>query len=151
MSSAVVRCPTCGTNNRVPKVAHGVPHCSSCHGSLPWLVEAGEADFDAVTAGRLPVLVDLWAPWCGPCRIVAPGVEQASQDFAGRLKVVKVNVDQAPGVATRFAVQGIPTLLLVRNGQLVDRRVGALPTRGLLEWLTRSLPAAAAREHRETT
>jgi thioredoxin 2 len=133
--SDITACPSCGTKNRVPTTAAGTPRCASCHADLPWLVAAGEDEFDAAVATRLPVLLDLWAPWCGPCRLIAPGVEQAAQELAGRLKVVKVDVDEAPSVSARFAVQGIPTLLVLRDGQPVARQVGALPPDRLLAWV----------------
>lgn len=135
MTAAVTACPSCGTKNRVPASATGTPRCASCHADLPWLVEAGDADFGDAVAGRMPVLVDLWAPWCGPCRLVSPAVERAGVELAGRLKVVKVNVDEAPGVSARFEVQGIPTLLVLRDGQPVARQVGALPADRLLDWV----------------
>jgi thioredoxin 2 len=144
MSAEVVACASCRVRNRVPAVATGVPRCASCHADLPWLVAATDADFDAVTDGRLPVLVDLWAPWCGPCRMVAPAVERSAQEFAGRLKVVKVNVDQAPGISARFGVQGVPTLLLLRQGRVRARQVGALPESQLLSWVRGSLESVAA-------
>jgi len=126
------RCPACGRRNRVPNSAAGSPRCGHCHAPLPWLVAAGDATFDAVaTKARLPVLVDLWAPWCGPCRMVGPAVERLATDLAGRLKVVKVNVDEAPSVAARFDAMSIPTLLLLSDGQTVDRIVGALPAKEL--------------------
>ena len=81
------------------------------------------------------VLVDFWAPWCGPCRAVAPALEAAASEFAGRLKVVKVNVDEAPTVASSYRVQGIPALLLLRDGQPLARQVGALPVNRLLDWI----------------
>jgi thioredoxin 2 len=130
----IVSCPNCGKKNRVPLSAAGIPRCASCHTNLPWVVDAGEADFAEAVSGRVPVLVDLWAPWCGPCRVVAPGVERAAAELAGRLKVVKVNVDDAPGVSARFGVQGIPTLLVLRDGEPVARQVGALPPDQLLAW-----------------
>jgi thioredoxin 2 len=127
----------------VPSVASGTPRCASCHTDLPWLVDAGEGEFDDSVATRLPVLVDLWAPWCGPCKIVAPGVEQAARELAGRLKVVKVNVDVAPSVSARFHVQGIPTLLVLRHGELIGRQVGALPADRLLAWVRETIGAGS--------
>jgi thioredoxin 2 len=131
----IAACPSCGKKNRLPLSAPGIPRCASCHTNLAWLVDAGEADFAEAVTSRVPVLVDLWAPWCGPCRMVAPGVERAATELAGKLKVVKVNVDEAPGVSARFAVQGIPTLLVLRDGAAVARQVGALPPDQLLSWL----------------
>jgi thioredoxin 2 len=143
--AGVVTCPNCGKRNRVPAAAGGVPHCAACHAALPWLTEAGDGDFEEV-AGRstLPVLVDLWAPWCGPCRVVAPGVEQAALTLAGRLKAVKVNVDQAPRVADRLGVRGIPTLVLLRDGREVARQVGAVPPAALLRWAEEAIAKPAA-------
>jgi len=80
-----------------------------------------------VLESNLPVLVDLWAPWCGPCHMVAPVVEKIARDYAGRLKVVKLNVDENPDTAGRYFVQAIPTLLIFRGGRVVDRIVGAVP------------------------
>lgn len=131
----VVACPSCGTKNRVPLSGAGVPRCGSCKTPLPWLVPAQGTDFDQAVSSRVPVLVDLWAPWCGPCRMVAPGVERAARELAGHLKVVKVNVDEAPEVSARFSVQGIPTLLILRDGQVVAEQVGALPADQLLDWV----------------
>lgn len=131
----VIACATCGTKNRVPATAAGRVRCASCHADLPWIVNAGETDFATAASGPLPVLVDLWAPWCGPCRMVAPGVERAAVELAGRLKVVKVNVDEAPSVSARFGVQGIPTLLVLRDGAPIARQVGALPPDRLLQWV----------------
>jgi thioredoxin len=81
---------------------------------------------EEITAS-VPVLVDFWAPWCGPCRMVSPVVEQMGREYAGRLKVVKLDVDQAPAIASRFGVQGIPLLVVIRDGQEIDRLVGAVP------------------------
>ena len=144
MTAKVVVCPSCGVRNRVPAAAAGLPRCASCHRDLPWLVDAGQADFDQVTDSRVPVLVDLWAPWCGPCRMLSPAVERAARDFAGRIKVVKVNVDDAPAVSARFDVRGIPTLLILRDGQLLARQVGALPEPQLLHWIRASIDPPAA-------
>jgi thioredoxin 2 len=134
-AAGIVVCQGCGKRNRVPAAARGVARCANCHTALPWLTKAGDGDFEeVVTAASLPVLLDLWAPWCGPCRVVAPGVERAAQQLAGRLKAVKVNVDEAPRVAERFGVQGIPTLLVLRRGREVARQVGALPPPALVRW-----------------
>lgn len=141
----VVACPSCAKKNRVPAVARGVPQCGACHASLPWLTSADEADFDQVVGeSPVPVLVDLWAPWCGPCRAVAPGVEQAARTMAGQLKVVKVNVDHAPGISSRFDARSIPMLLVVDKGKVRDRQIGAVPPDALLAWVDRALRRSAA-------
>jgi len=127
MSSGVTVCPSCGTKNRVPVSATGRLQCASCKEPLPWLVDADDKDLiAALTTGQL-VLVDLWAPWCGPCRMVAPVLERLAVRYAGRVKVVKVNVDNNPIASTRFDAQSIPTRAMVRNGVTVGRIVGAQP------------------------
>jgi len=95
--------------------------------SLPWVVEAGDEDFSEAVDTKQLVLVDLWAPWCGPCRMVAPVLETLSRDFAGGLKVVKVNVDESPRIAQRYQAMSIPMLLFMRNGDVVETVVGAQP------------------------
>ena len=140
----VVACPGRGKRNRVPVATTGVPRCAVCHSPLPWLTSAGDADYDAVvTRSSLPVLLDLWAPWCGPCRMVAPGVERAAQTLAGRLKAVKVNVDEAPGVAARFGAQSIPTLLVLDRGRVLARQVGAVAPDALVRWTETALAQRA--------
>ncbi|MGM0386595.1 MAG: thioredoxin [Actinomycetota bacterium] len=99
------------------------------------MVPANEENFGSAVNARVPVLVDLWAPWCGPCRTIGPLLEQAARENAGRLKVVKVNVDNAPGISRRFNVQGIPTMLMMRGGREVSRQVGALPKAKLQAWI----------------
>jgi thioredoxin 2 len=136
VNSAIVICDNCGRKNRVPAVAAGVPHCSNCHATLAWIADAGDADVAAVAeAAALPALVDLWAPWCGPCRMVSPALEHLAHEFAGRVKLVKVNVDEAPRIAQRFGVQGIPTLLVVRGERVLARRTGADSEAALRAWL----------------
>ncbi len=140
MKSAIVVCPVCGAKNRVPAAAGGVPRCGKCHSPLPWIVTANDTDFAEIVEGPgIPVLLDLWAPWCAPCRAVSPALEALARQFAGRVKLVKVNVEEAPQVARRFDVQGIPTLVVVENGSVRSRRTGAAPEPELREWLERSL------------
>jgi thioredoxin 2 len=136
MGTTVVECPTCGRKNRLPAAADGVPRCGNCHGPLPWLAEAGDDDFaDVVERSPLPVLVDMWATWCAPCRMVSPALEQVARDLAGRLKLVKVDVDRAPKMSERFTVQAVPTLMIVQNGDVLSRRAGAAPAPALRQWV----------------
>lgn len=111
----------------MPVVAQGHPRCAACKADLPWLVDAGDGDFDAAVDTKALVVVDLWAPWCGPCRLIAPVLQTLSGALAGRIKVVKVNVDHATGVATRYRAQSIPMLLLMDGGRVVDTLIGAQP------------------------
>ena len=87
------------------------------------------------------MIVDLWAPWCGPCRMVSPALENLARTYAGRVKLVKVNVDEAQGLARRFDAQSIPTLLVLRDGEVVARQIGAAPESALRRWLDDALPA----------
>ena len=91
------------------------------------MVEAGDSDFEQAVSTKRLVLVDLWAPWCGPCVMVAPILEKLSQEFASSLKVVKVNVDESPRVAQKYNARSIPMLLFMRDGELVDTVIGAQP------------------------
>ncbi len=131
----VVACVSCGKRNRVPDAAKGLPQCAHCQAKLPWLVNGTDGNFDAVTETRVPVLVDLWAPWCAPCRMVAPILERISRDRAGRLKVVKVNVDENRALQERFGAMSIPTMVVLRNGKETARQIGALPQRELQRWV----------------
>jgi thioredoxin 2 len=126
----------------VPVAADGHPRCASCKSDLPWLVDADDRSFD--TAVRTPqlVLVDLWAPWCGPCRMVAPILERLSKDHAGELKVVKVNVDGSPAVARRYRATSIPMLLFLRDGAVVETVVGAHPEHVMRSKVQQHLAAA---------
>ena len=89
------------------------------------------------------MLVDLWAPWCGPCRMVSPALEQLARELAGKLKLVKVNADDNPEVSRRFEVQAIPTLVLLDHGKVVDKQIGARPEHQLRPWLESKLPTRA--------
>ncbi|MDP9429834.1 MAG: thioredoxin [Actinomycetota bacterium] len=145
-SPTVVACPSCGRRNRVPATAAGTPRCGQCHTALPWIADAGDQDFTAVAEqAPLPVLVDLWAPWCGPCRMVSPALEELARIFAGRIKLVKVDVDTAPQTAQRFDVRAVPTLLVLYHGQVVERQAGAAPAAVLGNWLEKALSSIAAR------
>jgi thioredoxin 2 len=127
MANNVVVCASCGAKNRVPIAASGSPRCAKCQTDLAWLVEAGDVEFAGAVDTKRLVLVDLWAPWCGPCRQVAPVLERLSVEFATTLKVVKVNVDESPITAQRYEARSIPMLLFMRDGELVDTVVGAQP------------------------
>jgi len=140
MPGDVVRCENCGRRNRVPAAATGTPRCGNCHQPLPWIVDAGDDDFAEVAErASVPVLVDLWAPWCGPCRMVSPALAQLAGEMAGRVKLVKVNVDEAPKLQQRFGVQAIPTLMVLRKGQVIARQAGAAPAPALRAWLEQAL------------
>jgi thioredoxin 2 len=144
MTNEVVTCENCGTKNRVPAAATGTPRCGKCHKPLPWIAEAGDDTFaEVVEASALPVLVDLWAPWCGPCRMVSPALEALAREYAGHVKLVKVNVDQSPGIARRFKVRGIPMLLVVDHGGVVAEQTGAAPEPALRAWLHGALRPTA--------
>jgi thioredoxin 2 len=139
--AAIVACTNCGTRNRVPVAASGVPRCSVCHTALPWIVDADASTFDAAIDASMPVLVDFWAAWCAPCRMISPVVERIGRARAGELKVVKLDVDGAPEIAARYGAQSIPLLVLFSGGREVDRMVGAVPEQRLREWLEPHLAA----------
>lgn len=143
MSGATVTCPNCGTRNRIAADREGVPRCANCHERLPWIVEADAASFDAELEASVPVVVDLWAPWCGPCRWITPVLEDFARSHAGQVKLVKLEIDTAPQIAARYEVRGIPLLLVLVNGQEVDRLAGAPPKPDLEAWLQRQLGARA--------
>jgi thioredoxin 2 len=128
----LIRCPKCGgTTNRVPqdKIQQGLqPVCGQCQTPLLVLskpLTVTDATFAAeVERSPLPVLLDLWAPWCGPCRMMAPMLDELATEMAGRVRVAKLNVDENPVTAGRFNVRSIPTLLALKKGLEVDRIVG---------------------------
>jgi thioredoxin 2 len=132
-----VRCPACGTVNRVPEgraVEGG--RCGKCRAPLATPatpVAVTDATFEpAVMRASTPVLLDCWADWCGPCHMLAPTIDALARDYAGRVLVAKLDVDANPATAGRFDVRSIPTLLIFRDGRLVERLVGVQP-RGAIE------------------
>jgi len=133
---SILVCANCGKRNTIRPSERGAPHCGSCGKPLPWLVNATDATFDVEAKSSVAVVVDLWAPWCGPCRFVGPILEELSREFAGRLKVVKVNVDENPALARRFDAMSIPTMVVIKDGRPVDRIVGAMPKSDLTVRLT---------------
>jgi thioredoxin 2 len=144
MSAELIRCQNCSRMNRVPAAAQGTPQCGNCHQPLAWIADAGDDTFaDIAEAAVIPVVVDMWAPWCGPCRAVSPALEQLARDLAGRVKLVKVNVDEAPKLQQRFSVQAIPTLMVLRRGEVIARQAGAMPLPMLRDWVQRALGPAA--------
>ncbi|HVL52400.1 MAG TPA: thioredoxin [Actinomycetota bacterium] len=145
MTSQIVGCPGCGKRNRVPATASGLPRCAGCRADLPWVADADDSSFhEVVEKSSVPVLVDMWAPWCGPCRQVSPVLERLAATFAGQMKLVKVNVDESPRTSMRFDVKGIPTLMLVKGGRVVARQTGAAPEPRLRQWLESELAGGKA-------
>ena len=99
-----------------------------------------DAEFESlVLKSDVPVLVDFWATWCGPCRMIAPALEEISKSLNGKVKIVKLNVDENPGVASKYGIMSIPTLMLFKDGQLASRQVGAAPKQKLEQWITASV------------
>jgi thioredoxin 2 len=130
----IITCTSCGAKNRVDESRAGqtTPKCGKCGSAL--LMETGpltitDANFSSLVldGGRVPVLVDCWATWCPPCRAIAPVIEQMSRESAGRWRIGKLDVDANRGIASQFRIDSIPTLLIFKSGQLVDRLVGAHP------------------------
>jgi thioredoxin 2 len=135
----IIRCERCGSKNRVDEraAASSQPVCGKCGAHLEVKTGASGADTsrpititdasferEVLQAGERPVLVDCWAPWCGPCRMIAPVLDQLAAESGGRYLIAKLNVDENPQTATRYRIQSIPTLLIFKNGQPIDRMIG---------------------------
>lgn len=140
----LTRCSNCGATNRVPleKLRAGLaPICGRCKTPLtarPHPVTITDANFaEEVERSLLPILVDMWAPWCGPCRQVTPVVEELAGDLVGRMRIAKLNVDENPETSARFRIQSIPALLIFKDGREVDRIIGVQPKSEILRHVQR--------------
>lgn len=147
VSSHLINCPACHKRNRVPE-RPGTPKCGACGAKLPAPsdpaatrspgkpVEVTDQTFTTLVLGAdRPVLVDVWAPWCGPCRMQSPVLEKLARDHGDNLLVAKLNADENPRTVGALGVQGLPTLLLVRGGKVMARQAGFMPEAHLLAWL----------------
>jgi thioredoxin 2 len=138
---AIVRsCPHCGRNNRVPE-SHLADQgrCGSCKQSLPPLgapLDASAQEFRSIIAGaKVPVLVDFWAEWCGPCKMAAPEVKRVAEDAAGRAIVLKIDTEQYPELAAEFNVRSIPNFAVFKNGSVVFQQAGLVNHQQMHQWL----------------
>ncbi|MEW6213401.1 MAG: thioredoxin TrxC [Acidobacteriota bacterium] len=132
----LIQCPSCGAKNRVADAGQGKrPVCGRCKTPLQQdhpITVTDENFSEIVERSQIPVLLDVWAPWCMPCRIIAPVIEELAAELAGRLRVAKLNSDENPQTASRFNVRGIPTLLLFKDGREMTRLAGAYPKADIL-------------------
>ncbi|MBW2591341.1 MAG: thioredoxin [Deltaproteobacteria bacterium] len=152
--SIIIRCKNCGAKNRIPKIRlNDRPVCGRCHSRLPEgrvsdspVIVSDKTFNDEIISSPLPVLLDCWAPWCGPCRTIGPIIDQfcwapwcgpcrtigpiidqLAKEFAGKVKFAKLNVDENPATSTKYNIMSIPTMLLFKDGKVVNSLVGALP------------------------
>lgn len=133
--SIIIRCTKCGAKNRIPKTRlNDRPICGRCHSRLPKgrvfdspVIVSDKTFNDEIVSSPIPVLLDCWAPWCGPCRTIGPIIDQLAKKFAGKVKFAKLNVDENPATSTKYNIMSIPTMLLFKDGKMVNSLVGALP------------------------
>lgn len=141
-----VVCPHCGAKNRVPGERSALAaQCGACHRKLfdGHPAEVDPAGFERHLRGNdIPVLVDIWAPWCGPCRMMAPQFERAAESLEPDIRLLKLNADEAPEISARLGVRGIPALFLLQGGQVVGQSAGVMDARGIVEFARRHLQAA---------
>lgn len=131
----IIRCTNCGAKNRIPKTRlNDRPICGRCNLRLPespvfdtTVIISDKTFSHEIISSPLPVLLDCWAPWCGPCRIVGPIIDQLAKEFAGKVKFAKLNVDENPATSAKYNIMSIPTMLLFKDGEMVNSLVGALP------------------------
>jgi thioredoxin 2 len=142
----LLECSKCGTKNRVPvERLTESPKCGKCGDvlsmdTLSRPVNVTDSNFDAeVLSSALPVLVDCWAPWCGPCRAVGPVLDELAEKYKARLKIAKLNVDENQAISSRYSIASIPTMFLVKDGKIIDTLVGALPKEELESQIARIL------------
>jgi thioredoxin 2 len=145
----VTRCPACGARNRVKQeeIQRGLqPRCGRCKAALPTdttsngpLTVTDETFTADVERSPLPVVLDMWAPWCGPCRTMAPVIDDLASEMAGRVRFAKLDVDASPATAARFNVSSIPTLLVLKEGREIDRMIGVQPQSEISRRLARVL------------
>ena len=142
MATTIVRCERCGRKNRVPAAASGSPRCGNCGAPLPWIADADDDSFAEIAEhSAVPVVIDLWADWCMPCRMVSPALEQVARDLAGKVKLVKVDIEASPKLRERFSVSAVPTLLVMRRGEVIAERAGAAPAPVLRSWVEGAIGA----------